>query len=160
MSVCGCGDGAVIVDGSTPGGGGDASLFSGTFQTVGAVGVAVDLFELPVVGAFGIIAAAHLSCVRIDAGGAGQRVASWSVTAYLAVSNAVDGIIVFPNPLEFATGYVPPGVFGPPAPAGGTLAFVAGTRVQVAGLGVAGETLQWYYRGSLTVAQGAVRLIP
>lgn len=154
-----CGDGSVVVDGVTPGGGGDPSSFEGTFQTVGAAGVAIDLADLAVPGAFAIVAAAHLSCVRVDAGGLGQRVASWSVTAYLAVNSTADGMVVFPNPLEFQTGYTPGPVFGPPAPAAGSLAFIAGTRIQVAALGVAGETLQWFYRGSLTVAQGAVRLV-
>lgn len=154
-----CGDGSIVVDARIPGGGGDASLFEGTFETVGAVGVAVDLADVTAIGAFVVVAAAHLSCVRTDAGSEGQRVASWSVTAFLVTNNAVDGVFAFPNPLEFATGYVAGVGVGPPAPAAGSLAFVAGTTVQLAALGVAGETLQWYYRGSLTVARGAVRLI-
>ena len=158
--MCGCGEGPVIAGGrAAGGGGGDPSLFAGTFDTTGATGATVDLVDLAVVGSFAIISAAHVSCVRIDAGGVGQRVASWSVTAFLCVSNAVDGFVTFPNPLEFATGYVPPGVFGAPAPAAASLAFLAAPLVQIAALGVAGETLRWFYRGSLTVAQGAVRLV-
>lgn len=146
--------------------GGDASLFGPTtIEIVGAANTIVPLATLPVNGAMAIVRGLAVAAREIAPGTATFGQASFG-GSLLAVTNAVDGTIVYGSPpwgppavpTMNSTGYLAPLAFGSP---GGIpiVVQVTGAQLELSLTGVAGTTVRFTFLGNLWTFDGATRLI-